>query len=96
MERRSLQQQALFCKNEIEPSNLIDALRVTNGYSKDVRKATIKRMRRYLQRLKVKEEGGNIQILHNIIKYTIISIFIIELASTTSPSKLLKIRDDKK
>ena len=95
MEQRSLKQHALYFKIEVEPGNLMDALRVTGGYSKDVRKATIKRMRRYLRRLEV-EEGANIYILHIIIKDTIISIFIIKLASETSPSKLLKIQDEKK
>ena len=60
MEQRSLQQHALYCKNEVEPENLIDALRVTGGYSKEVRKATITRMRRYLQRLKVEVDGATI------------------------------------
>ena len=58
MEQRSLQQHALYCTNEVEPDNLIDALRVTGGYSNEVRKANIKRMRRYLQRLE--EEGATI------------------------------------
>ena len=60
MEQRSLQQHALYCKNEVEPENLIDALRVTGGYSKEVRRATITRMRRYLQRLEVEEKGATI------------------------------------
>ena len=38
MEQQSLQQHALHCTNEVEPDNLIDALRVTGGYSKEVRK----------------------------------------------------------
>ena len=60
MEQRSLQQHALYCKTEVEPENLIDALRVMGGYSKEVRKATIKRMRRYLQRLEVYEKFAKI------------------------------------
>ena len=59
MEQRSLQQHALYCTNEVEPDNLIDALPVTGGYSKEVRKANIKRMRRYLQRLE-EEKGATI------------------------------------
>ena len=58
MEERSLQQHALYSKNEVEPENLTDALRVTGGYCKEVRKATIIRMRRYLQRIDVEEEGA--------------------------------------
>ena len=59
MEQRSLQQHALYCTNEVAPDNLIDALRVTGGYSKEVRKANIKKIRRYLQRLE-EEEGATI------------------------------------
>ena len=55
MEQQPLQH-ALYCTNEVEPENLIDALRVTGGYSKEVRKRNIKLMRRYLQRLE--EEGA--------------------------------------
>ena len=58
MEQRSLQQHALYCKNEVEPENLIDALRVTGGDSKEVRRATIIRMRRYVERLEVEEKGA--------------------------------------
>ena len=43
MEQRSLQQHALYCTNEDKPDNLINALRVTGGYSKEVRKANIKK-----------------------------------------------------
>ena len=51
-------------------------------------------MRRYLQKLENEdEEGATIWTLNTIIKYTIIWIFSIELASETSPSKLLKIQD---
>ena len=60
MEQRSPQQHALYCKNKVEPENLIEALRVTVGYFKEVRKATITRMRRYLQRLEVEEEVATI------------------------------------
>ena len=62
MEVRSLQQHAFYCKNEIEHGNLIDALRDTGGYSKEVRKATIIRMRRYLQRIEVEEEDATIKM----------------------------------
>ena len=51
IEQRSLQQYALYCTNEVKPHNLIVALRVMGVYPKEVRKANIKRMRRYLQRL---------------------------------------------
>ena len=71
MEERSLQQHALYCTKKVEPGNLIDALRVTGVYSKEVRKATIIKMRRYLQRIKVKK-NKTIKILNIIIKYTII------------------------
>ena len=57
-EQRLLDQHACYCKNEVEPGNLIDALRDTGGYSQEVRKATIKRMRRYLQKLENKDEEG--------------------------------------
>ena len=51
-------------------------------------------MRRYLQKLKNEhDEGATIWILNIIIKYTIIWIFIIELASKASTFKLLKIQD---
>ena len=71
MEERSLKQHALYCKNDVEPGNLIDALRVTGWYSKEVRKATIIRLRRYLQWIKVEEEGATIKILnyHQIYYY---------------------------
>ena len=58
-EQKSLQQHALYCTNEVAPDILIDALRVTGGYYKEVRKANILRIRRYLQRLK-EEEGATI------------------------------------
>ena len=51
MEQRSLRQHALYCKNEVKPENLIGDLRVTGGYSKKVRIATLTKMRRYLQKL---------------------------------------------
>ena len=54
MEQRSLQPQALYCSNEVELDKLIDALRVTGAYSKEVRKANIKRMQ------KLEEEGATI------------------------------------
>ena len=58
MEQKSLQQHLLYCTNKFEPDNIINALRVTGVYSKEVRKANIKRMRQYLQRLE--EEGATI------------------------------------
>ena len=57
-EQRLLKQHAWYCKNEVEPGNLIDTLRDTGGYSQEVRKATIKRMRRYLQKLENEDEAG--------------------------------------
>ena len=60
MEQRALQQHTLYCKIEVEPENLIDALRVTGGYFKEVRRATITRMGRYYQRLEVEEDGATI------------------------------------
>ena len=58
MERWSLQQHALYCTNEVEPDNLIYALLLTAGNSKEVRKTNINKMRQYLQRLE--EEGATI------------------------------------
>ena len=60
MEQSSLHLHALYCKNVVEPENLIDALRVTGGYSKEVRRATITSMRQNLQRLEVEEDGATI------------------------------------
>ena len=51
-------------------------------------------MRRHLQKIEVEEEeGATIIILNTIIKYIIILLFIIELASKASPTKLLKIQN---
>ena len=75
MEERSLQQHAFHCKNEVEPGNLIDALRDTGGYSKEVRKATIIRMRRYLQRIEVEEKGATIKILNSHQIYYYLNIY---------------------
>ena len=60
VEQRLLQLHSLYCKNEVKSDNLIDALQVTGKYFKEVRKATIKQKRRYLQRLEVYEECGTI------------------------------------
>ena len=52
-------------------------------------------MQRYLQKLENEDDkGATIWIFNTIIKYTIIWIFIIELASKASPSQLLKIQDE--
>ena len=50
-EQRTLQQHRLYYKNEVEPENLIDQLRVTGGFSKHIRNSTIEKTRRYLKRL---------------------------------------------
>ena len=42
-EQRTLQQHGRYCKNEVEPGNLIDDLRNTGGYSQDIRKATLEK-----------------------------------------------------
>ena len=60
MEQKSLQQHAFYCKNEVETWNLIDALRVTSAYSKEVKRAPINKMLQYLQRHAIIEQGANI------------------------------------
>ena len=56
-EQKTLQQHRLYCKNEVDPENLIDQLRVTGGYSKHIRNSTIERTRRYLKRLDADEKS---------------------------------------
>ena len=70
MEQRPLKQHALYCTNEIKPGNMIVALRVTGGYSHEVRIETTKRVLRYLERFVVQK--AIIYILNTIIKYTIL------------------------
>ena len=52
-EQMTLQKHKLYCQNEVEIENLIDGLRATSGYSQEVKKASMNRVRRYLQRLEV-------------------------------------------
>ena len=56
-EQNTLQQHRWYCKNEVEPENLIDQLRVTGGFSKHIRNLTIKWTRRYLKRLDAEEKS---------------------------------------
>ena len=53
MEQRPLKQHALYFTNEVKPRNMINALRVTGGYSHEVRKATIYRVLQYFKRFVV-------------------------------------------
>ena len=57
-EQRTFQQHLLYCTKEVESGNLIDALRSTGGYSKEIRKASLDRIRKYLQRLDAEEKGA--------------------------------------
>ena len=59
-EQRTLDQHKWYCKNEVEPGDLIDALRDTGGYSKEVKKARLDRIRRYLLKLDAQTEGETI------------------------------------
>ena len=70
-EQRTLQQHQWYCKNEVEPKNLIDDLRNTGGYSMEVRKARYKSIRRLLQKLDAQKRGTSISILYSIIRFII-------------------------
>ena len=56
-EQKTLQQHRQYCKNEVEPENLIDQLRVIGGFSKHIRNLTIERTRRYLKRLDAEKKS---------------------------------------
>ena len=56
-EQKTLQQHRWYCKKEVDPENLIDKLRVTGGFSKNIRNLTIERTRRYFKRLDAEEES---------------------------------------
>ena len=56
-EQNTLQQHRWYCKNKVDPENLIDKLRVSGGFSKHIRNLTIERTRRYLKRLDAEEES---------------------------------------
>ena len=56
-EKKILQQHRWYCEKEVDPENLIDQLRVTGGFSKQIRNSTIERTRRYLKRLDADEES---------------------------------------
>ena len=49
-----------YCKTEVEPGNLIDAVQDTGGYSKEVREARWDRIRRYLDKLDAEQLGATI------------------------------------
>ena len=57
MEQKTLQQHRWYCKEEVEPENLIDQLRVTYGFSKHIRNSTVEKTRRYLKRFDADEES---------------------------------------
>ena len=59
-EQRTLIQHKWYCKTEVEPGNLIDALRDTGGYSKEVREARWDKIRRYLDKLDAEKQGATI------------------------------------
>ena len=68
--QRTLQQHQWYCKNKVEPGNLIDDLRSTGGYSKEVRKARYDCVRRLLQKLVAQKKYISVNIiLHQIYYY---------------------------
>ena len=56
-EQRTLHQHQWYCKNEVEPENLIDDRRNTGGYSKEVSKARYDCVRRLLKKLDAQENN---------------------------------------
>ena len=93
-EQRTLQQHQWYCKNKVEPGNLIDNLTNTGGYSKEARKARYDSVRRLLKTLDAQEKGTFILYFYFITRFIIIWIIIIEQTSESSPSNVLKIQDD--
>ena len=49
---RYLKQHEPHCPNEVDPDNLIDALKVTGGYSKEIRKRQVEGLIRHAKKLK--------------------------------------------
>ena len=56
-EQKTLHQHQWYCINEVEPGNLIDDLRNTGEYLKEVRKARYDCVRRLLKKLDAQEKG---------------------------------------
>jgi len=48
---RYLKQHESLCSNEVQKENIIDALKITGGYSQEIKKRHIERMIRYAKRL---------------------------------------------
>lgn len=56
---RYLKQHESLCPNEVQKENIIDALKITGGYSQEIKKRHIERTIRYAKRLEAELNSSN-------------------------------------